>query len=312
MVSRYRLLLPGAALWLAAATAPPAHALGALDTPAIAGGATGSSKAAITVQAGPSGAPGGFTLRWMKESDFKANAARWLPNGDPRQGQAFFWGSPSLNTHDGAYTTFALGPDQSIEVEVGDLLDESGVTATFPAADVPEGGELDAATTYVFCVFANGTAEAAASEVSPAVTSATRVPDCTRTQGYWKSHVSLWPPASVPMALGASLYTQSQLLQILTTPAAGNGALALAHQLIAAKLNVAYGASARACIAAADLLLSGCGASKLAPLGICSLALTTATSSTQCLDDFNNSRSNNCLTTPAHPATWGRLKTIYR
>lgn len=312
MVSRYRILPLGALLWLATAAAPPAHALGALDTPALAAGVTGSSKAAITVSAGPSGTPGGFTLRWMKESDFKASAGRWFPNGDPRQGQAFFWGSPSLNTHDGAYTTFALGPEQSIEVEIGDLLDESGVTATFPSADVPEGGELDAATAYVFCAFANGTEQAAASDVSPVVVSVTRLPDCTRTKGYWKNHVSLWPPTSVPMALGANLYTQSQLLQILTAPATGNGALALAHQLIAAKLNVAYGASARACIAAADALLLGCGPSKLAPLGICSLAVTTTTTNTQCLDDFNNSRSNNCLTTPALPVTWGRLKTIYR
>ena len=312
MASRDRNLLLGAALWLAAAAAPPAHAQVALDAPAIAAGATGSSKAAITVSAGPSGAPGGFTLRWMRESDFKANAGRWFPSGDPRQGQAFFWGSPSLNTHDGAYTTFALGPDQSIEVEVGDLLDESGVTATFPAADVPEGGELDAATAYVFSAFANGTAEAAASALSPTVVSVTRAPDCTHSRGYWKSHVSLWPPPSVPMALGANLYTQTQLLQILNTPAAGNGALALAHQLIAAKLNVAYGASVRACIAAADVLLSSCGPSKLAPFGICSLAVTSTNSGTQCLDDFNNSRSSNCLTTPALPVTWGRLKTIYR
>src|SRR5262245_11087815 len=312
MASRFGIPLIAAALSWAAGTVPPAHAEGgaALDTPGIAAGVTGSSKATIRVQAGPSGAPGGFTIRWMKESDFKANAGQWFPNEDPRQGQAFFWGNPTLNTNDGAYTTFALGPDQSIEVEVGDLLDESGVTTTSPAADVPEGGELDPATSYVFCAFANGISQVAASAVSPTIASATRAPDCTHSRGYWKSHVGAWPPTSVPMALGSNLYTQTQLLQILNTPAAGNGAIALAHQLIAAKLNVAYGASAGACIATADQLLSGCGTSKLAPIGACALAVTTV-SKTQCLDDFNSSRSS-CLTTPAIPATWGRLKTIYR
>ena len=313
MASRSGILLLGAALSLAAGTAAPACAAegSALDTPTIAGGVTGSSQATISVLAGPSGAPGGFTLRWMKESDFKANAGQWFANGDPRQGQAFFWGNPTLNTHDGAYTTFMLGPDQSIEVEVGDLLDESGVTVTSPAADVPEGGELEAATYYVFSVFANGIGQTPPSRVSPAISLGTRAQDCTHSRGYWRSHVSAWPPTSVPMALGSNLYTQTQLLQILNTPAAGNGALALAHQLIAAKLNIAYGASARSCIAAADQLLSGCGTSKLSPLGVCALTITSISGTTQCLDDFNNSRSGNCLT-PALPATWGRLKTIYR
>jgi len=313
MASRIRSLLIGAALSLAAGTAPPAHAMGgsALDTPTLAGGVTGSSKATISVQAGPSGAPGGFTLRWMKESDFKANAGQWFPNGDPRQGQAFFWGNPTLNTHDGAYATFLLGPGQSIEVEVGDLLDESGVTVTSPAADVPEGGELDAGTSYVFSAFANGIDQTPSSRECPAISLGTRVQDCTRSRGYWKSHVGAWPPTSVPMALGSNLYTQAQLLQILNTPAAGNGAIALAHQLIAAKLNIAYGASVRSCIAAADQLLSSCGPSKLSPLGLCSLAITSTVSKTQCLDDFNNSPPGNCLT-PAVPATWGRVKTIYR
>jgi hypothetical protein len=42
--------------------------------------------------------------------------------------------------------------------------------------------------------------------------------------------------------LGAVSYNESQLLQILNRPAQGNGLVTLAHQLIAAKLNIASGA----------------------------------------------------------------------
>jgi hypothetical protein len=44
------------------------------------------------------------------------------------------------------------------------------------------------------------------------------------------------------LTLGTSSYTESQLLQILGQPAQGNGLVILAHQLIAAKLNIANGA----------------------------------------------------------------------
>ena len=42
--------------------------------------------------------------------------------------------------------------------------------------------------------------------------------------------------------LGSVTYTDLQLLSIFNTPAQGNGLLTLAHQLIAAKLNIANGA----------------------------------------------------------------------
>ncbi|HEU0273011.1 MAG TPA: hypothetical protein VFQ83_00600 [Candidatus Udaeobacter sp.] len=42
--------------------------------------------------------------------------------------------------------------------------------------------------------------------------------------------------------LGAVSYNASQLLQILNRPAQGNGLITLAHQLIAARLNMGNGA----------------------------------------------------------------------
>jgi hypothetical protein len=60
------------------------------------------------------------------------------------------------------------------------------------------------------------------------------------TQGFWKNHSDVWPLQS--LTLGAVSYSESQLLQILNHPAQGNGLVILAHQLIAAKLNIANGA----------------------------------------------------------------------
>ena len=80
--------------------------------------------------------------------------------------------------------------------------------------------------------------------------------NCTSTQGYWKNHAENWPVLA--LVLGDSAYSKSQLLDILNTPTDGDATYILAHQLIAAKLNVAKGAddsAIAATIAAADAWL---------------------------------------------------------
>ncbi len=65
---------------------------------------------------------------------------------------------------------------------------------------------------------------------------------CPFSQGYWRNHPSEWPLSAVPMLLGNSnSYSKAQLLNIFKTPPRGDASLILAHQLIAAKLNVANG-----------------------------------------------------------------------
>jgi hypothetical protein len=79
---------------------------------------------------------------------------------------------------------------------------------------------------------------------------------CTLSQGYWKNHAGEWPVSS--LTLGSVSYNQSQLLSILGLPVGGNGLISLAHQLIAAKLNIAKGAdgsAVSAAITAADSLI---------------------------------------------------------
>jgi hypothetical protein len=89
---------------------------------------------------------------------------------------------------------------------------------------------------------------------------------CTYTQGYWKNHgpagcangknSNMWPVSS--LMLGTVSYSDAQLCELLNTSVSGNALISLAHQLIAAKLNVANGADATAvaaAIAAADALI---------------------------------------------------------
>jgi hypothetical protein len=135
--------------------------------------------------------------------------------------------------------------------------------------------------------------------------------DCTFTFGYWKNHPDAWPVTS--LTLGTVNYTQADLLSILGTPSGGNGLLILAHQLIAAKLNIAQGASGPCCnwIATADGLIGGL---VIPPVGGGFLDPATVNAAANALDDYNNGRigPGHCQETPAHKTTWGGLKTLYR
>src|SRR5690606_25742266 len=74
-------------------------------------------------------------------------------------------------------------------------------------------------------------------------------PDCTRTQGYWKNHG--WGPVT-GLWIGAAYYEQNHARTILRTSPRGDASLILAHQLIAALLNVAHGATPHWAIDAAQ------------------------------------------------------------
>jgi YVTN family beta-propeller protein len=79
---------------------------------------------------------------------------------------------------------------------------------------------------------------------------------CPLSHGFWH-HLDTWPVTS--LALGSQIYAQAELLTLLDTPPGGDASVILAHQLIAAKLNIAHGsnpASVSSTIADADALLS--------------------------------------------------------
>ena len=86
------------------------------------------------------------------------------------------------------------------------------------------------------------TPTATATPTATPTPTATRTPTstpgvCVRGQGYWKNHPDQWPVTE--LQLGNVTYTQQQLLDILHESVRGNGLLILAHQLIAALLNIA-------------------------------------------------------------------------
>jgi hypothetical protein len=61
---------------------------------------------------------------------------------------------------------------------------------------------------------------------------------CTYTQGFWKNHPENWPTNQL------SLYSGRKAMRLLwTPPKKGNAYIILAHQFIAAELNMANGAS---------------------------------------------------------------------
>jgi hypothetical protein len=280
-------------------------AFAALDTPSISTGSSGHAKQTLFITAGPSGAPNGFTIRWMDQSTYYSNGGQF--NAEPSLGEsnAAFTGEPTLNTFGGEYTTFKIGPNETIRVEIGDLTDETGVSGTR--------GELEDGVRYYFAAFANDESGAPASDLSVVVNDqTTETTNCTYTQGYWKNHPDAWPVTS--LTLGTVNYTKAECLAILGEPVNGNGLISLAHQLIAALLNIAQGAdpsAASAAIASANTLIGGL---VVPPIGGGFLDPADTTDLTQTLDDYNNGITGpgHCGTVPTQPTTWGQVKALYR
>ena len=97
------------------------------------------------------------------------------------------------------------------------------------------------------------------------------------------------------LTLGGVAYTQAQLLAVFDTPVAGNGLISLAHQLIAAKLNIANGATGTAInstIAAADALI---GSLVVPPIGTGHLDPSATSALVTALTNYNEG-----ITGPGH------------
>lgn len=109
---------------------------------------------------------------------------------------------------------------------------------------------------------------------------------CTYTIGGYKNK---FKNLVVQLTLGTQTYSPAQLLLILNQSVQGNGLVSLAHQLIAAKLNIYYGAVASQdvlnAIAAADALIGGLA---IPPIGNGYLLPATTGATISTLDAFNN------------------------
>jgi hypothetical protein len=300
-------LVHGIALAVMAVTAlgsvKPAAAQNVLDTPTVR--LVENSRCSITleVEAGQSGAPAGFVVEWMKKSDFDAMGGWPADENDYRIIYCQFYGTPTWNVSTGSYV---LPAGEKVQVEVGDIFDETGLYANYD-------GELDDASAYVIRVHAEGTADATESPRSADLEASTKPAsqNCTYTIGYYKNHPDAWPVGS--LFLGNVSYTAAQLLQILNQNAGGNGLIILAHQLIAAKLSIAGGADptpVAADIANADALI---GNLVVPPIGSDTLTPASVEPMATNLDSYNNGNLGvpHCGEVKTQTATWGSLKGLY-
>lgn len=257
-----------------------------VDVPVISCYSSTQSSISLLVTAGASGMPAGFSVQWMPLAAYEANGNNW---GDTLM---LCHGSFSGNANLSRYN---LAAGESVVINVGEFLFDQGASSNCI-------NSLTCGTAYIFRVFAHATSVLKKSEFSTNLNCNTldcfSDPNCTYTQGFWKTHGPvptgsndyMWPQSVKDngLMLGTVNYSADQLLQIFNRSAAGNGLVALAHQLIAAKINVAYGAQASvevlAQMAAADVLI---GSLVIPPIGVGSLPNSATGSLITSLTSFN-------------------------
>jgi hypothetical protein len=277
-----------------------------LDTPLAWQTGSKATSVRMRVKAGASGAAQGFTAQWMKKADFDANGG-WADEASPLVRQGDFVGAPDWTT-EGNAGDYTLAPSQWMAIELGQLFDETGVIV-----GAGDNEELAASTQYVVRVFARASGGLDASSPTADIIVGTGDPaqNCTFSQGYWKNHPGAWPILS--LTLGSVVYNQAELISILSTGAGGNGLISLAHQLIAAKLNIlngADGSAINASIAAADAQI---GALVVPPVGSDFLSTASTSALAHTLEDWNLGVTGpgHCAETPATQSTWGKIKASY-
>jgi len=298
-IRTFALALSAAAIFAQAASAAQQ------STPSVGSFNARPSSIRFIVMAGNTGAEGGFTIEWIKKSAYDAQGG-WPAAGDPAIHQGDFTGVP-VWIASGTSGDFTLPPNKWQVVALGELFDESGVTANSTE-------ELEEGTAYVVRLYARPSGGNTASAPTPdmVISTSIHVQNCTYTQGYWKNHPEVWPVTN--LTLGTVNYTAAELLSILQQPAQGNGLIILAHQLIAAKLNIFNGADPSvisSTIAAADAQI---GALVVPPVGAGYLSPASVNAKANALDDWNNGITGpgHCPTVPATPTTWGSIKSTYR
>ncbi len=266
-----------------------------MDTPLLTCGTTTAVSVNIMVCAGPNtGAPAGFSLQWITAEQFALGSDgiagtlddnTWLDSASLDLCKASFSGNANGSRYN-------LGKNLCATVKAGDnLFDDPGASSN--CASIP----LECGTDYVFRSFAHANSSFFRSDFTTNLLCRTAecvvVDGCTFTQGYWKTHGPIptgnnsneWPVTD--LTLGNVLYTDLQLQSIFDAPAMGNGLISLAHQLMAAKLNIANGAdgtSVAAAIAAADALI---GNLVIPPVGAGSLSPGATSALNSTLTSFN-------------------------
>jgi len=234
---------------------------GQMDTPILA--FLGANKHSIELQvtaAGSSGTPAGFAIQWIKAFDPVSGNGTWHNQSGSRIETATFAAA--------ADSRYSMSPGQSVNVKIGELLFDSGVTTTHPYA-------LKHSTEYYFRAFALARNHATQSDYSPNFLAGTLLiptqcidlPNaCTSNLSWWtqngpgkcsaNANPNRWPVNS--LQLGDHNYGASDLCRLLQRSGDEFGVNAMVKQLIAAKLNVARGENTNfitAAIASADAII---------------------------------------------------------
>jgi hypothetical protein len=236
-----------------------ASAKTAFDTLTLSGVSSTENTITLGVTAGPSGAPAGFSVQWMLKSEYD-NYGWPTDSGDPGDRTSFckasFSGQPGKST----YAMGGTFPTNYREVTIGNLNDEE-VGVSFSCDDQ----ELECGSDYVFRAFAHANNQFNRSANSAnLVFSTAECPEppqggtCAHvhSDGYWKTHQSEWNTAT--LGIGTVTYSAADVLAMLSRPSQGNnGIVFLAHEVIAAKLNILNGckeptACTTAALASAD------------------------------------------------------------
>jgi hypothetical protein len=269
-----------------------------VDTPQIScAGGTQVSRS-ITVCApssgtNPTGLIAGFSLQWMTCDAYAANANQWFDSEDPRLGKASFSGNANLSRYN-------VVSGECVTVDVGDFLFDQG-------ASTNGSGNLSCGTCYIFRAFGHATNTLKRSEFTNNLNCSTLDcgggdNQCTFSFSWWRrfggecdpgpdfsassAPAVPWPVAA--LTLGTVTYSDAQLVCILGIPANGNGLIALAHQLIAAKLNAAKNGSLppsiAACVADTDALIGGL---VISPVGTDFLDPSATSALITCLANYN-------------------------
>lgn len=260
-----------------------------ITTPTITCG--NSTQTSIEIQvcapAGGTGLPAGFSIQWMTKAAYQANGNKWAD--DEQLCKASFSGNANLSRYN-------LAAGGCVTVKLGDFLYDQGASTNC-------GDDLICGTEYVFRAFGHATniynrSDFTNPPLSCSTLSCWSTGQCTYTQGYWKNHNPVvcatdpasplclkWPVTS--LTLGTVSYNVNQLLSIFNNPASGNGLISLAHQLIAAKLNIAKGANGSAvaqAITDADNLIGGL---TIPPVGNGYLTPSATSALTTTLTNYN-------------------------
>jgi hypothetical protein len=209
---------------------------GTYDVPTITVSSFKQTALNLTVTAGATGAPSGFSIQWMTKAAFDANNGVW-PIDTTLFCKASFSGNANLSRYN-------LGPTESTTIQIGELLMDNGASVQLGCE-----GELQCGTAYVFRIFAHGDNVKNRSaygifgdETSEVASTSSCDVSCTRKGlGAWKDSFADWGYTDAYdlnfMTLGDHSYSANQIYSILTAQPQGNGLIALAHQLITAKLN---------------------------------------------------------------------------